>query len=248
LQFFQAFQGFGIGRRALFAAAFVLAVVAAGAAMAGGKSGPDERNAGGAAEAEIPVPFLRSRAAGPPRGRRLRRVALLPDRRWRGKSSNNLRLSAAVGGAGSPDSAVASEVTPVSPEVLEISDPDASQRLRFEVGDRIFFPPGSAELGSRARILLARQARWLKAWKASAVIAGHGDEGGEPANDERISLERATVVRGRLLQEGIPADRLDIVSLGRRDPVADCSEPACAVQNRRVVIHVMKTGMAGPDR
>lgn len=133
---------------------------------------------------------------------------------------------------------------PVSPDTLKSSDHDASQRLRFDIGDRVFFSAGSAKLGSRARLVLSRQAQWLKAWKASAVIAGHGDEGVNGEIDDRIGLERAEAVRERLVEEGVTPLRLDIVSMGRRDPVADCREPECAAQNRRAVLHIMKTGLA----
>ena len=77
------------------------------------------------------------------------------------------------------------------------------------------------------------------------MIAGHADEGGAGANDERVALRRAEAVRDRLLEEGIVAERLQILAMGRRDPIADCREPACGAQNRRVVVHVMTTDTRG---
>ncbi|KUO57323.1 MAG: hypothetical protein APF80_13160 [Alphaproteobacteria bacterium BRH_c36] len=124
-------------------------------------------------------------------------------------------------------------------EMLQKSDATASQRLRFDVGDRVFFSAGSAELGSRARLVLSRQARWLSAWNASVIIAGHADEGSSVETDERVALQRAETVRDRLNEEGIAPDRLRVLGLGRRDPIANCPEQECAVQNRRAVIHVM---------
>ncbi|MBU1210055.1 MAG: OmpA family protein [Alphaproteobacteria bacterium] len=133
-------------------------------------------------------------------------------------------------------------------EMLQKSDAAASQRLRFDAGDRVFFSAGSAELGSRASVVLSRQARWLSAWNASVIIAGHADEGGSAENDERVALQRAETVRDRLREEGITPDRLRVLGLGRRDPIATCPEQECAVQNRRAVIHVMsvKTDGAQP--
>ncbi len=133
----------------------------------------------------------------------------------------------------------------VSPQALESSDAAATQRLRFDVGDRVFFAPGSAELGSRARLVLSRQAHWLNAWNASVVIAGHADEGGAVEVDEQVAMTRAQAVRNRLQEEGIAAERLQVLGLGRRDPIADCREPACSAQNRRVVVHVMSTKTGG---
>lgn len=125
------------------------------------------------------------------------------------------------------------------PEILSKTDAVASQRLRFDIGDRVFFSAGSAELGSRARFLLSRQARWLKAWNARIVIAGHADEGGNGEANQQVAWKRAEVVRDRLVEEGISPERVQILGLGRSKPVADCPEPACAVQNRRAVVHVM---------
>lgn len=130
----------------------------------------------------------------------------------------------------------------VSPEVLDDFDAGASQRLRFEVGDRVFFAPGSAALGLRARLQLARQAVWLNAWQARSVIVGHADEGGSTENDERIALRRAEAVRDRLVEEGVPVERLQILALGRRERIAPCEAQACAAQNRRAVTFVLSAG------
>lgn len=146
---------------------------------------------------------------------------------------------ASLEGAGAPT---------VSPSILDTSDFAASQRLRFDVGDRVFFSPGSAELGSRARLVLSRQAHWLNAWNATIVIVGHADEGGAAGNDDRIALKRAEAVRDRLVEEGIPPDRVRVVGMGRRDPVADCREPVCGAQNRRAVVHVMNVRTGGVQR
>lgn len=104
-------------------------------------------------------------------------------------------------------------------------------------GDRVFFAPGSAELGQRARIVLAAQARWLSGHREYvAVIEGHADDGDLPDEQSaKLSQARAAAVQDRLIEEGVPADRLSLVAHGRRDPVADCPGAECAAQNRRVV-------------
>jgi outer membrane protein OmpA-like peptidoglycan-associated protein len=107
----------------------------------------------------------------------------------------------------------------------------------LEAGDRVFFAPRSTELGSRARTVLAAQARWLKRNAGlSAVVEGHADD---PALDadglDRLGAERAQAVYLRLIEEGVPADRLAIAPLGRSRPVANCDTPDCAAQNRRAV-------------
>lgn len=107
----------------------------------------------------------------------------------------------------------------------------------LEAGDRVFFAPRSAELGSRARSVLAAQARWLKRNASlSAVVEGHSDD---PAMDndtlERLATERAEAVFRRLLEEGVAPERLAIAPQGKSRPVANCGGADCSAQNRRAV-------------
>jgi peptidoglycan-associated lipoprotein len=107
----------------------------------------------------------------------------------------------------------------------------------LEAGDRVFFSARSVELGSRARTVLAAQARWLKRNATlSAVVEGHADD---PALDadglDRLGAERAQAVYQRLIEEGVPPERLAIAPQGKSRPVANCDTPECAAQNRRAV-------------
>jgi outer membrane protein OmpA-like peptidoglycan-associated protein len=144
-------------------------------------------------------------------------------------------------GAPNPDSFPSPANIFEPPSVLSQYDVGATHRLRLEVGDRVFFAPGSASLGRIARIQLARQALWLKTRRARSVVVGHADDGGSMENDDRVASLRAQVVRSGLIAEGVPADWLKIVVMGRRESIALCGGPDCAAQNRRVVIVVMST-------
>src|SRR6185295_4294412 len=89
-------------------------------------------------------------------------------------------------------------------------------KLRTEAGDRVFFGPGSAELGSRARTALAAQAQWLMRWhEFEAAIEGHADEPGTEQENVVLSEQRAEAVRQRLIDEGVEPNRLAVVPLGR---------------------------------
>lgn len=130
----------------------------------------------------------------------------------------------------------------------------------LEAGDRVFFAARSAELGSRARTVLAAQARWLKRNpQLSAVIEGHADD--PPLDTQELvwlATERAEAVYKRLLEEGVGAERLAIAPLGRSRPVAMCQSSDCAAQNRRAVtvltplrvseLPPQETGAIGPVR
>lgn len=127
-----------------------------------------------------------------------------------------------------------------SPDILDHMDRSASQRLRLDVGDRVFFAPGSSALGLRARAALARQAQWLKGTSHDAVIVGHADDGGSDSSNRRIALRRAEAVRNRLIDEGVPASRLHHLGQGRQERIAVCGGPACEAQNRRAVTIVLQ--------
>lgn len=120
-----------------------------------------------------------------------------------------------------------------------------------EAGDRVFFSAGSAEIGGRARSVIAAQARFIKRRsELDAAIEGHADDAPLSIEQhEALSEERAEAVRQRLIAEGIEPERLTIVPWGRDHRVSECPDPDCAVQNRRAVtvltIHGSRRG-SGP--
>lgn len=117
-----------------------------------------------------------------------------------------------------------------------------SALLRSSVGDRVFFPKGSTDLGAHARNVLRGQAGWLKRQDANvrALVAGHADEPLDDDGNKILSARRAEAVRARLIEEGIAPDRVRVVAMGRSEPVASCSSAQCAAQNRRAVTIVLE--------
>ena len=85
--------------------------------------------------------------------------------------------------------------------------------------------------------VLKAQAKFIKLRpELSATIEGHADDA--PLSSEengRLSEARGEAVRKRLIEEGIESHRLAVVSWGRSRRVADCTDAACAAQNRRAV-------------
>jgi peptidoglycan-associated lipoprotein len=114
--------------------------------------------------------------------------------------------------------------------------------LEFQTsaGDRVFFAESSSELGAKARAVLAAQARWLARHPEIPVtVEAHADDNrGNRDLDVRLSERRGQAVRERLLEEGIAPDRIAVQAFGRDRPVATCSSPECAVQNRRAVTRI----------
>ena len=110
-------------------------------------------------------------------------------------------------------------------------------RFRFltEVGDRVFFAESSATIGGRARAILEAQARWIKAVNGLDVtIIGRAADGGNADDNAALSLARAKAVEAKLIEAGVPRERIRIEARGSKDPVATCEEAMCQAQNRHV--------------
>lgn len=70
------------------------------------------------------------------------------------------------------------------------------------------------------------------------IITGHTDCDGEAPLNERLSLQRALVVRDRLIELGLPADRIEAIGMGAAQPIADNFTSKGKALNRRVEVHV----------
>lgn len=102
-----------------------------------------------------------------------------------------------------------------------------------DVGDRVFFAESSADLGGRARAVVDAQAAWLKRRNDVIVtVVGRADDGGSEVAAVELAQRRASAVRNRMLELGIPATRIAIDARGARDPIALCKSALCRSQNR----------------
>ena len=123
------------------------------------------------------------------------------------------------------------------------------QDFRASVGDRVFFGDASAELGSKARTVLAAQSVWLKRHpEVPVTIDSHADDRGSPDLNGDMAARRGAAVKARLIEEGVDPARIRVLAHGRDRPVAPCPDPACAAQNRRVVTQIGEPTEATPIR
>ncbi len=114
--------------------------------------------------------------------------------------------------------------------------PDTVEYFNQVVGDRVFFATDQHSLDTLARSTLDRQAQWLQTNPGTTVmIEGHADERGTRQYNLALGARRANSVRQYLIQNGVPANRLDSVTYGKERPVALCSDESCWSQNRRGV-------------
>lgn len=138
-------------------------------------------------------------------------------------------------------------MTPVSAqERMQLGTPmGTAAEFQSEVGDRVFFGEGSAQLGARARAALAAQAAWLKRHSTVPVtIEGHADDSGAAYHNLDVSQRRADAVRRRLIESGVAPERIRIEAYGRDRLIAACAASACTAQNRRAVTIVGAPGAA----
>lgn len=117
--------------------------------------------------------------------------------------------------------------------------PGSEEDFILNVGRRIFFTAGSAELDSVARTTLDNQAAWLNQnprWLAK--LQGFADDPGGDAAQVSLSQKRADAAMRYLLSKGVAADRLWAKGYGKDREVRSCEDRACKVQNRRVVTNL----------
>jgi peptidoglycan-associated lipoprotein len=111
----------------------------------------------------------------------------------------------------------------------------AEQAASVAAGLRdIFFGYDSWTISDDQRQDLNRDADWMKSNPNAAVkVEGHCDERGTSAYNLVLGEKRAKAVRNYLVELGISANRLSVVSYGKERP--SCLEHAesCYQQNRR---------------
>ncbi len=68
------------------------------------------------------------------------------------------------------------------------------------------------------------------------TIEGHCDERGSAEYNMALGQARAESAKNYLVQVGIPADQLGVVSYGKEKPVCDAHDEGCWQKNRRIHI------------
>jgi len=111
----------------------------------------------------------------------------------------------------------------------------AEQAASAEAGLRdVFFAYDSWAITEEGRQALSRDGEWIKSNpNALLKVEGHCDERGTSAYNLVLGEKRAKAVRNYLVELGVGANRLSVVSYGKERP--SCTEHAesCYQQNRR---------------
>jgi outer membrane protein OmpA-like peptidoglycan-associated protein len=109
--------------------------------------------------------------------------------------------------------------------------------------DKVQFPFNKSELSDEAKALIDDEIGPLVQKNAGVwfEIEGHTDSTGDAAYNMLLGEERAMAVRDYLAKaHGIALSRLEVISYGEDEPVADNKTRDGRAQNRRVVIRVLE--------
>jgi peptidoglycan-associated lipoprotein len=101
------------------------------------------------------------------------------------------------------------------------------------LGD-VFFDLDASTIREDGRAALATNATWLKRWTNTRIsIEGHCDERGTAEYNLGLGERRAAAAKAYLVELGVPADRVVIVSKGKESPFCTDKTEACWQENRR---------------
>ncbi|PZU07503.1 peptidoglycan-associated lipoprotein Pal [Sphingomonas sp.] len=102
--------------------------------------------------------------------------------------------------------------------------------------DTVHFATDSYDVDSEAQAILSAQVAWLKKFpNVTATIEGHCDERGTREYNLALGDRRANAAKTFLVNAGIDASRLTVISYGKERPVAQGSDEEAWAQNRRAV-------------
>lgn len=107
----------------------------------------------------------------------------------------------------------------------------------------IFFDLDKSDLTQTARATLDAKLPLLRANADVRIrIAGHTDERGSDAYNIALGQRRAAAAKRYLVDNGIAADRIDVVSFGEDRPAAMGSDETAWSQNRRDEFEIIVGG------
>jgi len=102
--------------------------------------------------------------------------------------------------------------------------------------DTIHFGTDLYDIDAESQAILSRQAQWLaKNPNVSVTIEGHCDERGTREYNLALGDRRANAAKNYLVNAGVAASRLSVISYGKERPVATGSDEGSWAQNRRAV-------------
>jgi peptidoglycan-associated lipoprotein len=100
--------------------------------------------------------------------------------------------------------------------------------------DDAYFDLDKSEIRDDAKPRLQKDADWLKKWASTQVqVEGHCDSRGSGEYNLALGTRRANAVKEYLVNLGVPAGRVAVISKGKEAPVCTEENESCWQQNRR---------------
>ena len=126
---------------------------------------------------------------------------------------------------------------PAQSEVGNTTVPGSRADFLQQAGtDTVHFATDSSDLDSEATATLTKQAAWLQKFpNVRVTIEGHCDERGTREYNLALGDRRANSAKNFLINNGVAASRISVISYGKERPVATGSDEEAWAQNRRAV-------------
>ena len=112
--------------------------------------------------------------------------------------------------------------------------------IKLNLPDGVTFDFNKTDLKPQFYPALNNVASTLAEYNQTSVeVAGHTDNDGGYAVNQRISEQRASSVANYLIGQGLMRERFEVVGFGKTMPIADNSTEQGRAQNRRVEVRVV---------
>lgn len=126
----------------------------------------------------------------------------------------------------------------------------AAEALRTDLASMIHFDYNVADIRPQDQAVLDRKASIMQANPAVRMrVSGHADERGSDEYNLALGNRRAASAKRYLVNRGIDAGRIDVISFGEERPLAMGSNETAWAQNRRAEFEVTAGGdnLAAPQ-
>ena len=122
----------------------------------------------------------------------------------------------------------------VTPPLSKTGTPGNEQA---PVSYMVFFPLGSTKLSDQDQSTVSQAAQVYKTKpNARVTVTGYADTIGSPSTNMALSQQRANVVKGLLVNGGVPAGAISTAASGDTGLLVETSTQVNQPKNRRVVI------------
>ncbi|WP_419867832.1 sodium-translocating pyrophosphatase [Chryseobacterium sp. CT-SW4] len=107
--------------------------------------------------------------------------------------------------------------------------------------ENLYFESGSSDLKTGSEALLSNLAEILNSYPSLKIkLGGYTDNTGSEESNRRLSNLRAQTAKLKLLEMGIPADRVEAEGYGSQYPVCEANDTdECKAKNRRIDVRVL---------